>query len=142
MKVTEVVLTLLICQLLYRKLLAYTTSLARNMHPSTQCTLHLTIQLPEHLTVHHKPLPDQCAATYLSAPIVIRIQTVLQYTQTSQMKRKKIFRWYHWMTSTGHQSKYLKELFAYMKMEYHTTYANIHALMGAMTLFHTWIAWT
>ena len=28
------------------KLLAYTTSLAWNMHPSTQCTQHLTIQLP------------------------------------------------------------------------------------------------
>ena len=52
------------------------------------------------------------------------------------------FQKYHWMMSTGHQSKYLTELFAYMKMVYHTTYANIHALMGAMTLFHTWIAWT
>ena len=68
------------------------------------------------------------------------IQTALQYTQTAQMKRKKIFRWYHWMMSKGHWRKYLKELFAYMKMDYHTTYANIHALMGAMTLFHTWIA--
>ena len=45
------------------------------------------------------------------------------------------------MMNTGHQSKYLKELFAYMKMDYHSTYTNIHALMGAMTLFHTWIAW-
>ena len=35
------------------------------------------------------------------------------------------------MTSTGHWRKYLKELFAYMKMDYHTTHANIHALMGA-----------
>ena len=41
---------------------------------------------------------------------------------------------------TGHQSKYLRELFAYTKMDYHTTYANIHALMEAVTLFHTWIA--
>ena len=38
--------------------------------------------------------------------------------------------------------EYLKELFAYTKMDYHTTHANIHALMGAMTLFHTWIVWT
>ena len=36
----------------------------------------------------------------------------------------------------------LKELFVYMKMDYQITYANIHALMGAMTLSHTLIAWT
>ena len=26
-------------------------------------------------------------------------------------------------------------------MDYHITYANTHALMGTMTLFHTWIVW-
>ena len=36
----------------------------------------------------------------------------------------------------------LKELFVYMNMDYHTTYANTHAPMGAITLFHTWIVWT
>ena len=30
----------------YGKPLTYTTFLAWNMHPSTQCTLHLTIPLP------------------------------------------------------------------------------------------------
>ena len=65
------------------------------MHPSTQCTLHLAMQLPWHLAVHHKLLPDQYADAYPSVLIVTRIQTALQYTQTTQMKRKKIFRWYH-----------------------------------------------
>ena len=32
--------------------------------------------------------------------------------------------------------------FCIHKMDYQINYANIHALMGAMTLFHTWIAWT
>ena len=46
------------------------------------------------------------------------------------------------MMSTGPLRKYLKELFVYMNMDYHITYANTHALMGAMTLFHTWIVKT
>ena len=58
------------------------------------------------------------------------------------MKRKKIFRRYHWMMSTGPLRKYLKELFAYMNMDYHITCTNTHALMGAMTLFPTCIVWT
>ena len=29
-----------------------------------------------------------------------------------------------------------------MKMDYLITYASIHAIMGAMTLSHIWIAWT
>ena len=112
-------------------------------HASFKPSAHYTSQYSTMLP-HSSPqsLPDQCATAYLSALIVTRIQTALQYTQTAQMKRKKIFRWYHWIMSTGHWSKYLNELFAYMKMDYHTTYANIHALMGAMTPFHTWIAWT
>ena len=32
--------------------------------------------------------------------------------------------------------------FPYTNMDYHITYANTHALMGTMTLFHTWIVWT
>ena len=32
--------------------------------------------------------------------------------------------------------------FCIHKMDYQITNANIHALMGTMTLFHTWIAWT
>ena len=35
-----------------------------------------------------------------------------------------------------------ERIFCIHKMDYHTTHANIHALMEAMTLFHTWIAWT
>ena len=52
---------------------------------------------------------------------------------TAQMMRKRIFRWYHWMMNTGPLKKSLKELFAYTNMDYHITYANTHALMGAMT---------
>ena len=37
------------------------------------------------------------------------------------------------MTNTGPLKKHLKELFVYMNMDYHITYANIHALMGAIT---------
>ena len=102
-------------------------------HNTVTMIPHSSLQTPTRPVLHH---------AYPSVPIVTRIQTALQYTWTTQMKRKKIFRWYHWMMSTGHRSKYLKELFAYTKMDYHTTYANIHVLMGAMTLFHTWIAWT
>ena len=32
--------------------------------------------------------------------------------------------------------------FCIHEMDYHVIYANTHALMGAMTLFHTWIVWT
>ena len=35
--------------------------------------------------------------------------------------------------------KQLKELFVYMNRDYHITYANIHALMAAITSLHTWI---
>ena len=46
------------------------------------------------------------------------------------------------MTNTGPPKKHLKELYVYMNMDYHITYANIHALMGVITLLHTWIVWT
>ena len=34
------------------------------------------------------------------------------------------------------------ELFVYTKMDYCITYANMYALMGAITPLHTWIVWT
>ena len=37
------------------------------------------------------------------------------------------------MTSTGPLKKSPKELFVFMNMDYHITYANTHALMGATT---------
>ena len=38
------------------------------------------------------------------------------------------------MTNTGPLKKHLKELFVYTNMDYRITYANTHALMGAITL--------
>ena len=58
-----------------------------------------------------------------------------------QMKRKKIFRWYPWMMNTGILKKHLKELFVFMNIYYHITYANTHVLMRTITLFHTWTVW-
>ena len=54
MKVMKVVLTALIYLPLYGKLLTYITFLAWNTRLSTQWTLHPTVPLPSHLTVHHK----------------------------------------------------------------------------------------
>ena len=36
----------------------------------------------------------------------------------------------------------LERTFVYMNMDYYIIYANTHALVGAMTLFHAWIVWT
>ena len=98
--------------------------------------VHTTPHNTVTMTPHSSP-PDQCTTTYPSGQILTIPQTALQHVQTAQMKRKKIFIWYHWTMSTGPLRKYLKELFAYMNMDYHITYANTHALMGPMTLFHT-----
>ena len=57
----------------------------------------------------------------------------------SSDEEEEDFRQYHWMMNTGPLKKSLKELFVYMNMDYHITYANTHALMGTVTLFHTWI---
>ena len=46
------------------------------------------------------------------------------------------------LMNTGPLKKHLKELSVYMNMDYHITYANIHAIMAAITLLHTWIVWT
>ena len=69
--------------------------------------------------------------------MMTKFQTALQYAPTAPMKKKN-FIWYHWMTNTGPLKKHLKELFVYTNMDYHITYANIHALMGAITFLHTW----
>ena len=60
-------------------------------------TTPLQYSYHEHLTVHHKLLLDQCANAYPSAQILTIPQTALQHVQTDLMKRRKIFRWYHWM---------------------------------------------
>ena len=44
--------------------------------------------------------------------------------------------------NTGPLKKHLKQLFVYTNMDYHIMYANIHALMAAITLLLTWIVWT
>ena len=62
-------------------------------------------------TVHHKLLPDQCTAVYPSAQILTIPQTALQHVPTAQMKRKKIFRWYLWMTSTGPLKNFTERTF-------------------------------
>ena len=131
MKVTRVILTQLMYQPHYGKLLAFTMSPAWNMHHSTQCL--------QHLAVHHKHILDQCTDAYPLAQLITPLQTTPQYVQTPQMKRKRIFRWYHCMTNTRPLRKYLIELFAYMNMAYCIPSASTHALMGAIILFHTWI---
>ena len=133
MKVMRVVLTQLTYQLHYGRSLTFNMSPAWNMHHSSQCL--------QNLAVHHKHLPVLCTDTYPLAQLTTPLQTTLQYVQAAQMKRKKIFRWYPWMMKTGLPKKYLKELFVYTNMDYHIIYANTHALIGAITLFHTWIVW-
>ena len=91
--------------------------------------------------MHHKLLLDQCADAYPLAHLTATFQTALQYAQTAQMKRKKIFRWYPWMMNTGLPKKHLKEPFVSMNMDYHITFANAHVLMRTITLFHLWIVW-
>ena len=103
MKVMRVVLIQLIYQPHYKRLLAFTMFPAWNMPHSTQW--------PPHLAVHHKLLLDQCADTYPLAQLTTTLQTALQYAQTAQMKRKKIFRQYPWMMNTGLLKKHLKEPF-------------------------------
>ena len=93
------------------------------------------------LTVHHKLLLDQCIDAYPLAQLTTKLQTAIQYAQTAQMKKKKIFRWYPWMMNTGLPKKHLKEIFVSMNMDYCITYANIHVLMRTITLFHTWTVW-
>ena len=130
----RVVLIPLTYPLHYERLLTFTTFPAWNM-------LHWT-QWPPHLTVHHKPLLDQCTGAYPLALQTTTLQTALQYPQTAQMMmKKKISRWYPWMMNTGLLKKHLKELFVSMNMDYCMAYANTHVLMRTITLFHTWTVW-
>ena len=56
--------TQLTYQHLCKKQHTYTTFPAWNMCLSIWHTLHLAAQLPHQTMVHHKPLQDQCTATY------------------------------------------------------------------------------
>ena len=58
------------------------------MHPLIQHTLHLTTQLPYWSVIHHKPLPDQCAAAYHLPPTVQKVTRIQAAHQNTQMKKK------------------------------------------------------
>ena len=45
-------------------------------------------QLPHRTMVHHKPLQDQCAATYHLLPKVQRVTRIQTGHQNTQMKKK------------------------------------------------------
>ena len=142
MKVTKVVLTPLIYQLHYRRLLAYTMFPAwehASFNPVT-ITPHSTVTITPCSTPQTPPRPV-CRHLSFSSSDYPSPDNTPEYVQTAQMKRKKIFQWYPWMMNTGLQKKYLKELFVSMNIDYHIIYANTHALMRAITLFHTWIVW-
>ena len=128
MKVTRVVHIPLTYPLPYERLIAFTTFPAWN-------TLHLT-QFLQHLAVHHKCHPDQCADTYHFTQQTTALQTASQYAQTAQMmKKRKISRWYPWMMNTGFLKKHLIELYAFMNMGYLMDYASTHVLTQTMALF-------
>ena len=73
-------------------------------------TPHSTVTIIPHSTPQ-TPTRPVCTNAYPSAQILPIPQKALQHVQTAQMKRKKIFRWYHWMINTRPLKKFLKELF-------------------------------
>ena len=89
--------------------------------------LHAT-QFSTHLAVHHIHHPDQCADAYLLAQQITAFETALKHTQTAQMMKEKISRWYPWMMNTGLLKKHLTELYISTNMDYCMDYADTHAL--------------
>ena len=77
-----------------------------NTTPCSTVTItpHSTPQTPTRPVCQHLSFSSDTDHTH----------TALQHVQTAQMKRKRIFRWYHWMMSTGPLKKSLKELYVYM----------------------------